>query len=159
MNYLLVGKSGVFETIIAALVFMNKEEKLDDILNKITVFGDINEDNKREPIFIKADNEGNKVYTLGINNYKLISKIVSELAKAGGQKELNLIIITIDIKGDNITYYLSRLGSLPIIGFLFANWAKKWVLSRQDLIVKHCQDMVQPTFHNKGSLAAAKPMK
>lgn len=158
MNYLFVGKSGVFETVIAALVFMNKTKDIDEELKKIKVFGDINEDNKREPIFIKADNAGNKIYTLGTTNYVLIHDIVNELSRVAEQKKINLLVTPINVQGETITYYLSRLAALPIIGSWFANLAKLWVMYRKDSIIQHCQNMMSVS-RPPSIPAAAKPLK
>lgn len=158
MNYLFVGKSGVFETVIAALVFMGKTRDIEEELKKIKVFGDIKEDHKREPIFIKADNEGNKIYTLGTTNYYLISDIVHELSRVAEQKKINLLVTTVNVKGETITYYLSRLAAIPFIGAGFAALAKAWVMYRKDHIIKQCHSMMRA---NKISsdLKAAKPLK
>ncbi len=158
MNYLFVGKSGVFETIIAALVFMHKDKAIDEELKQIKVFGNTSEDNKREPLFIKADNKGNKVYTLGTTNYILIESIVSELSRVAAQPQINLIVITVNVKGETITYYLSRLANLPIIGAGFAALAKAWVMYRKEKIITHCQEMLHPQT-SKPALLAAKPLK
>ena len=158
MNYLFVGKSGVFETIIAALVFMNKTKQIDEELEKIKVFGNVNEDNRREPIFIRADNEGNKIYTLGTTNYVLIHDIVNELSRVAEQKEIKLLVTPINTAGESITYYLSRLAILPVVGPWFAYLAKAWVMYRKDSIIRHCQKMMSVS-PSPSIPAAAKPLK
>lgn len=158
MNYLFVGKSGVFETIIAALVFLNKDQDIRQELEKTKVFGDINEDNKREPIFVKEDNKGNKIYTLGTTNYILIHDICNELSRVAGQKQINLLVVTINVKGEAVTYYLSRLATLPLIGSWFTSLAKAWVMYRKDDIIRQCKEMEHPK-HSKIAPLAAKPIK
>ncbi|NLB88175.1 MAG: DUF3189 family protein [Syntrophomonadaceae bacterium] len=158
MNYLFVGKSGVFETVIAALVFMGKTKNIDEELKKNKVFGDIREDNKREPIFIKADNEGNKIYTLGTTNYALINDIVKEFYRVTEQKKINLLVTAINVRGETITYYLSRLATLPIIGSGFAFLAKAWVMYRKDDIIRHCHNMMSESRFSS-EVKAAKPLK
>lgn len=159
MNYLLVGRSGVLETVIAALVLLDGAKVSREEINEVEVLADINRDKKGEPIFIKADQAGNKVYTLGISNYKLISKISTELARVAGQEKPNLTVITIEIKGDNITYYLSRLGTLPVVGSLFLNLAKQRLLSRRPQIIKACKDIVYHRFPTNIMLVSAKPIR
>src|SRR5690554_376556 len=98
MDYILISKNAVYETIVAALVFLQKEENLIEELDKNPVFGDLDRDNKREPIFMGFDNRGNRIYILGTQNYKLIEKIVGELSRVAGQPDITLQVITMEIK-------------------------------------------------------------
>ncbi|HZK43136.1 MAG TPA: DUF3189 family protein [Syntrophomonadaceae bacterium] len=158
MNYLFAGKSGVFETIIAALVFLDRDKEIELELEKTSLFGDIEEDNKRELIFVDYDRQGNKVYTLGTPNYMLVNDISTELCRVAGLKHMKLQVIEINLKGMDITYYLSRLGKLPLIGSWFISLAKIWVIYRKDQIIKECKKMPHPK-KRKSTPIAAKPIK
>lgn len=159
MDYILVGKNAVYETIVAALVFLQKKENLAEELKGNSVFGDLDRDKKREPIFIGSDNRGNRIYTLGTQNYKLIEKIVGELSRVAAQPDISLQVINIEIKGDAFTYRLAYLARLPLIGAWFGELAKRWVISRKSEIMISSRNIINSMHQLEDFSPAAKPLK
>jgi hypothetical protein len=89
------------------------------------------------------------------NNHELAT-----LSGLGEQESLQ--VIPLSIAGENLSWLLIKLASLPLLGKLFLNWAKRRTQNRLPFLLKLGQDLYRNYAVNsrerKEMIAAAKPI-
>jgi len=137
MKYLLVGKNGVFETMIVAMGFLGLND-----MNSCKEFANVQMENTGKTIKIGTDAKGNDVYVVG-NKFPDIVEIVNNELKALSNKPVNseLTLIKIATQGDNLNSYLIVLAKIPLLGTLFAHLAKYLTLQSKAKLIQQGQNL------------------
>lgn len=131
MNILLVGKTGVFDTLVVASGYLNQM----DIFN-CPHFADLRLENSKKLVKIGADKRGNELFVVGYKAPKIILTINQELESLSNINEKErLQVILISVDGENITWLLSKLANIPLIGSIFLKWAKSRTLNRSPYLL------------------------
>ncbi|MBO8158948.1 DUF3189 family protein [Thermosyntropha sp.] len=130
MIYLFTGRSGVFEPLLAAYTYLGKRVKEEDE----PLFARAEYDREGFPVFVGFDREGNRVYTMGVRNYKLLEIICAELDEVAGRNEKTMKVIPVEVKGEKLTVFFTWLGQSLHLTKPFYFLAKRWVISRKKLI-------------------------
>jgi len=154
MKYLLVGKTGFFDTLAVASGFTETGD-----VTKSPYFGDLTWENSGAIVRDSGDEE-NELYICGYKFPKIVKTMVGELNTLSRvNKQDRLQVIPVLVRGQNMTWFLTRLASLPLIGLLFLNWAKSHTLSRRHYLYQVGQDLAElngfgQQVHHRGEMAA-----
>ena len=154
MIYLLVGKTGAFETLLVAGILLGMERKMEDS----PLFGDLEAERQGQPIFIGATEVGNQVYSIGASNPEIIKTISHEIARVAGQGFIPLEVVPVSISGDDLTRFYIQLSRIPWIGSWFGQLAKSRVKRRKEVIIQKGRRILDQ-LSIKQYLVAAKPLK
>lgn len=157
MIILLVGKTGVFDTLAVACGCLNKM----DITN-IPYFGDLGIENSKVLVKIEADNQEMQLYVMGYKDPDIIQTINQELGTLTIINEQDrLRVIPISVKGDTTTWMLSKLANAPVMGKLCLTWAKNRTLNRSNYLLEFGKNLnlenVEFAKEQKDIVFAAKP--
>jgi len=132
MKILLVGKTGVFDTLAVASGCLNQM----DISNS-PYFADLRLENSKKLVKIGSDKRGNEIFVVGFRAPEILPTIQQQLESLSKINEKDrLQVIPISVEGENITWLLSKLANLPLIGTLFLNWAKSRTLNRSPYLIE-----------------------
>lgn len=149
MNILLIGNKATFETYVVACYYLGQE--LDQ-----NVFGNIDLEKRKEPIWVGTDSLGNQVYTLGNAKPDQVVLVNEELQRVN--KHLTpLWVAPIKTDGILITVILAKLAGIPLIGAVFRGLAGTWVSSHRQELKRLAQSLSPPRSLTESS-PAAKPM-
>lgn len=131
MRILLVGKTGVFDTLAVASGCLNRMDITD-----CPYFADLKLENSKKLVKIGSDN-GNELFVIGYRAPEILPTIQQQLESLSkiNEKE-RLQVIPVSLKGENITWLLTIFANLPIIGTLFLNWAKSRTLNRLPYLIE-----------------------
>lgn len=129
MIYLFAGKSSVLSPLLAAYAYLGKEVKEDDPLLASAEY-----DKEGIPVFIDFDKDGNRVYTIGAKNYKLLPIICTELEKSSSRKETWIKVIPVEVKKESLTRFLCWAGKKAgLAGFCYSV-ARRWLAGNKETI-------------------------
>ena len=132
MKILLVGKTGVFDTLAVAYGCLNQT----DIYN-CPYFGDLILENNKKLVGIGADSAGNEIFVVGFKIPEIISKINQELESLSNIDQQECWqVIPMSIKGENITWLLGWLANAPLLGPMFLKWARNRTLNRSSYLLE-----------------------
>ncbi len=132
MKILLVGKTGVFDTLAVAYGFLNQT----DIYN-CPYFGDLTLENSKKLVGIGADTAGNELFVVGFKIPEIISQINQELESLSNINQQECWqVISISIKGENTTWLLAWLANAPLLGPMFLKWARNRTLKRSSYFLE-----------------------
>jgi len=159
MRILLVGKTGVFDTLAVACGCLNKT----NIIN-CSYFGDLGLENSKAIVKIGTDRMDSELYVVGYKAPEIINTINQELGLLTNiNKPERLRVIPISIKGENATWLLTKLANVPLIGSLFLKWAKQRTLNRSPYLLEYGKNLYIEKNVNanvkKDLIFAAKPQK
>lgn len=154
MNYLFVGRNGMFETLIAAWHYLYKSC---DIEGAGELWGNLNEEKKKTAVWVDKDKKGNNIYVLGVTNYVLVPGICREIEKVARAGRSQLEIVPVQVKGENVTALLVLLSRIPIIGIIFNNWAKQWTFLRRQTIIASTKEMLDRLEYSHQKQPVPKP--
>jgi hypothetical protein len=147
MKILMVGKTGVFDTLAIALGYLNQPE-----INNCPNFADLALEKSKKLVKAGTDSCGNELYVVGFKIPKIIDKFnkdIESLSNINGR----LQVLPISVSGETITWILSLLASLPLIGFIFLKWAKSRTLHRLPLLLNYGQKLhIQSNLEIKDSV-------
>lgn len=130
MKYLLVGKTGVFDTLAVACGYLNQD------INSSPFLADLELENSRKLIKAGEDKQNNVVYVVGFKQPEIVYTFNQDLSSLSNIEETNrLQVIPITIEGENITRLLSKLANLPLAGPWFLNWAKSRTMGRSSYLL------------------------
>lgn len=154
MKYLLVGKTGFFDTLGVASGFTGIEP-----VTESPYFADLERENSGTIIRYSSSN-GNELYVCGYKFPEIVKVLADELntlSKLGDQDRLQ--VIPVSVTGQNMTWVLSRLANLPLLGSLFFNWTKSRTLARSSYLYKVGQELAvengfRQEIRDKGMMAA-----
>ena len=157
MKILMVGKTGVFDTLAVALGYLNQTD-----IACYSYFGDLATEKARRILEV-GEEQGHKVFIVNHKNPRIIMEINHELATLSGLGEQeSLQVIPLSIAGENLSWLLIKLASLPLLGKLFLNWAKSRTQNRLPFLLKLGQDLYRNHAVNSREreemIAAAKPI-
>ncbi|SHH04358.1 hypothetical protein SAMN02745221_01552 [Thermosyntropha lipolytica DSM 11003] len=129
MIYLFAGKSSVLSPLLAAYVYLEKDVKEDDPL-----LANAEYDREGIPVFVDFDKKGNRVYTIGAQNYKLLPIICAELEKSSSRNQTVMKVIPVAIRGEGLIRFLCWLGwKIGIPRFCYAV-ARRWLMGKREFI-------------------------
>jgi hypothetical protein len=159
MQYLLVGKTGVFDTLAVAYGYLDKMD-----INTSPFLADLALENSKKLINLGEDQEQNQVFVVGFKEPEIIYKINQDLSSLSNIEETKrLQVIPLQIEGENTTWLLSKLANIPLVGSLFLNWAKSRTMNRSSYLLnlgKNLRIEKVPDAKNKKDLIlAAKPYR
>ena len=132
MKILLVGKTGVFDTLAVALGYLNQMD-----VDQCPYFADLRLENSKQLVKIGSDMRGNELFVVGYRAPEIIPTINQELESLSKiSDDDRLRVIPIAIEGETLTSLLSKLANLPLIGNLFLSWAKGRTLNRSVFLLE-----------------------
>lgn len=132
MRILLVGKTGVFDTLAVACGCLNQM----DIAN-CSYFGDLGIENSKVLVKIGTDKTDMELFVVGYKAPEIIHTINQELGSLSNlNNQESLRVIPVSIEGENTTWLLTKLAIVPLIGNLFLRWAKKRTLNRSSYLLE-----------------------
>lgn len=157
MKILMVGKTGVFDTLAVALGYLNRTD-----IGRYSYFGDLATEKSRKILEI-GEEQGQQVFIASHKNPLIIMKISRELASVSGLGERDsLQVIPLSIAGENLSWLLVKLASAPLVGKLFLNWAIRRTQNRLPYLLMLGQDLYRDYAVNfregKEMIIAAKPI-
>lgn len=159
MKILLVGKTGVLDTLAVGCGYLERNTIKDS-----PYFADLSIENSKQLIKIGQDKTNHELFVVGYNAPEIVCIINRELVSLSNLKEKDsLQVIPISVAGENITWLLSKLANIPLIGSWFLQWAQRRTLSRSSYLLRVGHDL--RTGKNTGAngkaelIAAAKPLK
>ncbi len=154
MKLLLVGKTGVFETLAVASGYLNQP------VCSCPYFADLELENSRK-IFKVGEKQGQELFVVGFKVPEIIFKINQDLVSLSNINEIDrLQIIPISVEGETTTWVLAKLANIPIIGHLFLNWTKRRTLDRLPYLIEFGEDLRMESSRDKKELIfAAKPYR
>lgn len=154
MKYLLVGKTGFFDTLAVASGFTEAGN-----VTESPYFGDLTRENSGTIVRDSGDEE-NELYVCGYKFPKIIKIMAKDIMNLSGIDDQDpLQVIPVSVRGQNMTWFLTRLANLPLIGPLCLNWAKSYTLSRRHYLYQVGQDLAVlngfgQQVHHRGMMAA-----
>lgn len=158
MKILLVGKTGVFDTLVVAYGYLSMD------INNCSYFGDLGLDNSKGLVKVGTDQNSSEIFIVGFNIPETVRTINREIqALSGIYNQERIIVIPVSIKGENLTWLLTKLANIPQIGGIFLNWAKNRTRYRSSYLLELGKNLhVLNNLDNKdheGLVYAAKPHK
>ncbi len=129
MKILLVGKTGVFDTLAVASGYLDKMD-----LYASPYFADLTLENSKQLVNMGADKRGDELYIVGYNAPDIILIINQELKSLSKINKKELQVIPISVQGENTTWLLSKLANAPLIGPLFLKWVKNRTVRRSSYL-------------------------
>jgi hypothetical protein len=132
MRILLVGKTGVFDTLAVACGCLN----IMDISNS-SYFGDLGLENSKILVKVSTDHGDMELFVVGYKAPEIINTINQELGsltKINNQDRFQ--VIPLSIEGETITWVLTKLANAPLIGNQFLKWAKQRTLNRSPYLIE-----------------------
>ncbi len=154
MKYLLVGKTGFFDTLAVASGFTDAGD-----VTESPYFGDLTRENSGAIVRDSGDQD-NELYVCGYKFPKIVKTMVRELNTLSRVNDHNrLQVIPVSVRGQNMTWFLTRLANLPLIGPFFLDWAKSRTLARRHYLYQVGQDLAElngfgQQVHYRGEMAA-----
>lgn len=125
MRILLVGKTGVFDTLAVAYGYLRMD------MQTCPYLGDLGLENRKGLIKVGTDPQGTEIFVVGFNAPHLVSTINHEIKSISNIKdEEQLLVFPLSIDGETYSWIIARLASIPLIGNIFIRWAKNRTLHR-----------------------------
>lgn len=156
MKLLLVGKTGVFDTLAVACGYLGEIN-----INSNPYFGDLNLENSRKLVKAGVDDHDNEVYVVGFRAPEIIPIVNTELQLISHINEQDrLWVLPITVPGEKSTWVLSKLANIPLLGSFFLNWAKSQTLNRLFYLLETGRNLhteINMDARDKPESAAAKP--
>jgi hypothetical protein len=157
MKILLIGKTGVFDTLAVAYGCLNQND-----IHNCPYFGDLTLENNKNLVGIGADSRGNELFVAGFKVPKIISKINQEIECLSNIDPKDCWqVIPIAVKGENITGLLAWLAQAPLFGAMFLKWARARTLNRSSYLLEFgrniCLEKSSNCKDNSDLVIAAKP--
>jgi hypothetical protein len=126
MRYLLVGKTGLFDTLGVAAGLLDKAD-----INTSPLFGDLALEKSKSLIKLGEDRDKNEIFVVGFKEPHIVERCNQDLQTLGRiDDNKRLKVIPVNIKGENATWLLVKLAYIPWIGTFFLNWAKSRSINR-----------------------------
>ena len=117
MNIIFIANTGTHHALIAAHIYLGRLNKPD--FRYVTGFGDTAADKSGFPIYIGEDQQGNRVYTLGVGKDVLMGKkSLEDLRNLLGFSEEELVIEPVSVAGQGIIMLISHWPKLLGGGYL-----------------------------------------
>lgn len=137
MRVLLVGKTGVFDTLAVACGCLNQMD-----IGNCSYFADLGLENSKVLVRIGTDKTNMELFVVGYKAPEIINTINQELGSLSNiSNQERLRVIPISIEGENITWLLTKLANAPLIGNLFLKWAKNRTLNRSPYLLEFGKDL------------------
>lgn len=157
MQYLLVGKTGVFDTLAVAYGYLDKID-----INTSPFLADLALENSKKLINLGEDQEQNQVFVVGFTEPEIVYQVNQDLSSISNIEETKrLQVILLQIEGENTTWLLSKLANIPLVGSLFLNWAKSRTINRSSYLSELGRNLriekVPDAQNKKDLILAAKP--
>lgn len=156
MKILLVGKTGVFDTLAVASGYLDNF----DLANS-PYFADLNLENSKNVFKIGDDEAGNEILVVGYNHPKIIHRINQDLISLSAINDQNaLLVVPLSENGETMSWVLLKLANLPWLGPLFIKWLKSRTLNRSQYLFDYGQNLPMKMKDTNQSLSqpAAKPI-
>jgi len=145
VNFLLVGKTGVFDTLAVANGCLNHKD-----IGSCPSFADLGLENSKSLVKIGADPRGNELFVVGYKAPKIIQTINQEIGSLSNiSNNESLQVIPLSIEGENVTWLLTKLANIPLIGLAFLKWARNRTLQRSSYLLEFGKNL-----HLEDNLAA-----
>lgn len=107
MNIIFIANTGTHHALIAANIFLGRLNKPD--FRYVTGFCDTAEDKSGFPIYIGEDQQGNRVYTLGVGKDVLMAKkSMEDLRYLLGFNEKELVVEPVYVAGQTVIMLISH---------------------------------------------------
>ncbi len=108
MNIVFIGTSGVHHPLIAANIFLDRLREPDFRFTR--GFADTVYDESGFPIYIGEDQQGNRIYSLGVGTeIEIGRRSIEDLRFILGCSPQELVIKPVVISGANLIYYLAKV--------------------------------------------------
>ena len=136
MNLLMVGKTGVFETLAVASGYLDQPD-----ICACPYFADMALENSRKVLKV-GENRGQELFVVGFKAPDIIFKInqdLMSLSEINGKDRLQTVPIS--IKGETTTFLLSKLANIPVIGYFFLLWARRRTLGRLPYLLEYGENL------------------
>ncbi|MDD4802358.1 MAG: DUF3189 family protein [Syntrophomonas sp.] len=115
-NLLFLGTTGIYHTLIAAHLYVNKAFPAD--FTNLKYWGDLSKENWGYPLFLDQDEHSNKIYSLGVGlNLQMSANSIQQLVRILGCSEQDLIVKPIFIKRERLLYFFHRISRFKLLKF------------------------------------------
>lgn len=129
MNIIFLSNTGTHHALLAANIFLGHLHKPD--FRFIEGFCDSSKDKSGYPIYIGEDENGNRVFTLGVGRDMLMAKkSLEDLRSILGFDENDLVVEPIYVEGQNLFMVLSHWPKI-LGGSLINTWGSSYLLKRR----------------------------
>lgn len=109
MNILFIGTTGIHHTLLAAHIYLRQTNGKD--YSQLKFWGDWSREALGLPLFVNYDDEGNKVYVLGVGwDVLMAQKTLQQLHKILNSDRQDLIVAPVLVKRERLLLFLHRLG-------------------------------------------------
>jgi len=133
MKVLLIGKTGVFDTLAVAYGCLNQTD-----INNCPYFGDLTLENNKELVGIGANKVGNELFVVGFKVPEIIAIFNRELESLSHVNQNECWqVIPLSLKGENITWLFAWLANAPLLGPMFLKWARNRTLNRSSYLLEY----------------------
>jgi|GEM_PF-2007215 hypothetical protein len=158
MRILLVGKTGVFDTLAVAYGYLRMD------IQACPYLGDLGLENRKGLIKVGTDPQGTEIFIVGFNVPQIVCTINHEIKSISNIKdEEQLLVFPLSIVGETFSWVIARLASIPLIGTMFIRWAKSRTLRRASYLTELGRNLNIANQlmkkDNEGFIYAAKPYK
>jgi len=132
----------VHHALVAANLYLGK--LADRNLKMIKGFGDLKKDKSGFPIFIDEEENGDKIYILGVGKDVLMGKkSIEDLVQILGYSPRDLMVKPVCLKNDQIILFLSKIPDL-LGGKICNNYIIPYIVEKElSSIQKEIEDFIQ----------------
>ncbi len=114
MNIIFLGTTGIHHTLIAAHIYLTNQEPAD--YNTLRFWNDRTSDDLGYPLYLDTDNQGNKIYCLGVGwDVLMVERSIKQLVEILDCQQEQLKLKPILIRRERLLFFLHRIGRVKIV--------------------------------------------